>query len=389
MSQPASLSAMLRPAPMTARPPEPVPALYAMISEPASSLFGLRACDSLAQVERLMEELTEGEGGDLLGEIGVEHLATGGKRLRARLCLAAMEAMGAPRSLGTGWAAACELLHNATLIHDDVQDGDRTRRGHPTVWARHGVAQAINAGDLMLMIPFLAVDRVDVEPGMRWHLGRMLAECAALVARGQATEISVEPSQSLGWAEYRTIVARKTGALFQLPVQGAALLAGRSPAMAQAIALEFQRLGVLFQLQDDVLDLYGDKGREAPGSDLCEGKVTALVIEYLQRVPTDGVWLAGLLAAPRGETDAAQVREAIHRFYLHGALDAVLERMMDEAAAVAASAALAGEPAIRKLALELVREIIKPIAHLFLQDTNFQAVSGRREPAAVDAGDMV
>jgi geranylgeranyl diphosphate synthase, type I len=138
-----------------------------------------------------------------------------------------------------------------------------------------------------------------------------------------------------------------------------------------------------------VLDLYGDKGREAPGSDLCEGKVTALVIEYLQRVPTDGVWLAGLLAAPRGETDAAQVREAIHRFYLHGALDAVLERMMDEAAAVAASAALAGEPAIRKLALELVREIIKPIAHLFLQDTNFQAVSGRREPAAVDAGDMV
>jgi geranylgeranyl diphosphate synthase, type I len=341
---------------------DPVPSRHLHLVEPAGVPVGLDACEWLAEAESLMTELA---GGGLLGGIACEHRGTGGKRLRARLALAAVEAFGLPRAGGVAWAAACELLHNATLIHDDLQDGDATRRGHATVWARHGAAQAINAGDLLLMLPFLALDRLDAPPETCWRLTRTLAECGARMARGQAAEFALDAAAAPGWSQYREAVAGKTGALFQLPVEGAALLAGYSAAKTRAIGLEFQRLGVLFQLQDDVLDLYGDKGRAVAGSDLREGRVTALVIEHLARVPTDRDWLLALLAAPRDATPDAQVGEAIERFRTHGALAAVLARIGDEAVAVATSPALAGEPGARRLAVELVRVVLAPIAHLF------------------------
>jgi geranylgeranyl diphosphate synthase, type I len=330
---------------------------------PASQ--GLRACRTLDEVDRLMLELAGEATRAVLSRIAVEHLGTGGKRLRARLSLAALEAMGRPRSLGTGWAAACELLHNATLIHDDLQDGDAARRGCPTVWARHGAAQAINAGDLLLMLPFVALERIDTEDGVRWQLTRTLAECATQMAHGQAAEIGLDRTREVDWPTYRRIVAGKTGALFQLPVEGSALLAGHSPAVARALAREFQRLGVMFQLQDDLLDLYGEKGRDAVGSDLREGKVTALVIEHLRRAPADREWLTALLLAPRDRTPDTDVQEAIRRFRVSGALTAVLGRIATEVGSVAASAALATEPALRRLALDLVQEVLKPIGHLF------------------------
>src|SRR5687767_11384745 len=105
----------------------------------------VRAADPhLPAVEALMRELMEPDAGDPAGAIAAEHVATGGKRLRARLALAAADALGARAGDAVGWAAACELLHNATLLHDDIEDGDRARRGQPTAWVRHGVAQAIN-----------------------------------------------------------------------------------------------------------------------------------------------------------------------------------------------------------------------------------------------------
>jgi geranylgeranyl diphosphate synthase, type I len=389
MSHPASLGVERPTSPAAGRTAAvgrwgPARAVPTLVAAPVR----LYSCESMGQVELLMADLSQGEPGDLLGTIAVEHLATGGKRLRARLALAALEAVGAPRSRGVGWAAACELLHNATLIHDDVQDGDRTRRGKPTVWARHGEAQAINAGDLLLMLPFLALERVDADAGVRARLVRLLAECAAWVARGQAAELAVDPAEPLDWPQYRQVVARKTGALFQLPVEGAALLAGRSPAAAREVGLEFQRLGVLFQLQDDLLDLYGDKGREQPGSDLREGKVTALIIEYLRRVPEDHFWLAGLLATPRAEVDEAEVRMAIRRFRAKGAHRAVLARIVDEAEAVADSPALAGEPALLGLALELTAEILKPIDHLFTHDADPEADSDVRLDGLAPAGEV-
>src|SRR5690349_12844089 len=114
----------------------------------------------LPEVEAAMQRLVVGGHKEIAGDVGLSHLETGGKRLRARLALAATAALGADSRGAIGWAAACEMLHNATLIHDDLQDGDRVRRGKPTAWVRYGQNQAINGGDLMLILPFAAIGEV-------------------------------------------------------------------------------------------------------------------------------------------------------------------------------------------------------------------------------------
>ncbi len=326
-------------------------------------MAGLNSTEGLARVEALMVRLS-GDG-DAAGAMVRGHLATGGKRLRARLALAALDVLGVGRERGIGWAAACELLHNATLVHDDLQDGDRTRRGHPTVWAQHGEAQAVSVGDLLLMLPFLALEHAEARPGVRWLLARALAEHAAAVARGQVEELQLAGAKELGWEAYRRAVAGKTSALFELPVEGAALLAGRAEADARDLAEAFCHLGVLFQLQDDVLDLYGDKGRERPGSDLREGKISALVVEHLALYPGDADGLRELLAAPRDATPDHEVDAAITRFREGGALEAVLRRIEQEAEASLGCPGLRDEPGLRDLAGELVEVTLAPIGHLY------------------------
>lgn len=332
-------------------------------AEPQSRRRGLWSSEGLTEVEDLMNRLCSGGRLDRLGLILREHLATGGKRLRARLALGTLEALGGRREDAIGWAAACELLHNASLLHDDLQDGDRMRRGHAATWARHGVAQAINAGDLGLMLPYLAIREVPTADATRWQLSELLAENATRVARGQAEELDLLPMRRLSWSAYVRCVQGKTAALFALPIAGAALIAGATPKEAQALADEFVPIGALFQVQDDILDLYGDKGREAPGSDLREGKVSALVVEHLRLHPADEPWLLDLLETPRDRTTDEAVAFAIGRLRDGGALAGVWQRLADVEDAVVHSPVLARYPRLHAVAVELVAMAMAPVAH--------------------------
>lgn len=358
MSLSAEVVALTRP-PRRTHEPHPRPG-----GERPPRPAGIRAEEGLAEAEALMAELAGAGGGDVAGTMVAEHLDGGGKRLRARLALSALEALGGRRSAGVAWAAACELLHNATLVHDDLQDGDHTRRGRPTTWVRWGAAQAVNAGDLLLMLPFLALEHLPAPPEHRWALASAVARHAAETVRGQAAELALSAAGGAGWDDYRRAVQGKTGALFQLPVEGAALLAGRAPAQAHALAAAFRGIGVLFQLQDDVLDLYGDKGRGRAGDDLREGKTSALVVEHLALHPSDAAWLHPLLALPRDATPEDGVERAMERFREGGALHAVLHRIEAEARDVAGCVALAHEPALREIAEELMQVALAPIAHV-------------------------
>ncbi|MFT5683523.1 MAG: geranylgeranyl pyrophosphate synthase [Myxococcota bacterium] len=323
----------------------------------------LRSSAMLDEVERMMRRLSAGDRMERTGVMVQEHLATGGKRLRARLALCAMEALGGSRGDGVGWAAAVELLHNATLVHDDIQDGDRVRRGEPTTWVRYGIPQAINAGDLLLMLPFLAVGYAP--EAQRWRLCQLLASGASDVVRGQVEELSMLSAESLSAEAWRRVVEGKTGGLFCLPVEGAALLAGHSPVESARIAAAFMPLGVLFQLQDDVLDLYGYKGREAPGADLCEGKISALVVAHLVRCPQDRPWLLELLRRPREQTGTADVEDAIARFRSSGALADVLDDILGQIQQVESAEILRLYPALRGVALQITALAMQPIAHLW------------------------
>lgn len=320
-------------------------------STPAPS--GLASSEALDEVEALMLSLSVGERLDRLGGMLQEHLDGGGRRTRARLALAAAEALGVPRAVAVPWAAACELLHNATLVHDDVQDGDTRRRGRPTLWARHGVAQAINAGDLLLMLPYRALEALDCDDAVRWRLSRALARAAERTARGQAAELDLVPHRRLDWRAWTDASAGKSGALLGLPVEGAALLAGLDAATAEALGAAFVELGVLYQAHDDVTDLWGDKGRGARGNDLREGKASALVAAHLEAFPDETEAIVALLELPREATPDADVEALITRFE-SDALPRVEARIAALEAAVLGTPELVAAPALHAVAVDVI-----------------------------------
>jgi len=250
------------------------------------------------------------------------------------------------------FAAACEALHNATLVHDDLQDGDRKRRGADTVWRRFSPAQAINAGDGLFFVALALLDaagsdsRIAGSVRSRYPLAReRLVRDTLEVIHGQALELDLrrsmlsprvhpeaEPNQSTNSSsalpaqpkdradasppsfllDYTSVAESKTSALFRLPLAGAAVLVGLEGEVVHALSNAARLLGVMFQVQDDLLDLLGDKGRGEAGCDIKEGKPSLLALHALSNASQkDREWLRCALAAPRSRTRAGDVRKAV------------------------------------------------------------------------------
>jgi geranylgeranyl diphosphate synthase, type I len=332
------------------------------------------------QVEQLMSSLLFGESaghlvgeisgqltptGELpneLGQIGLYHLQAGGRRLRARLALAATAALGGEPQHAIGWAAACELLHNATLVHDDVQDGDRMRRGRETVWAKYGLSQAINVGDLMLMIPLQALERTELAADKKWQLAMIYSRSAEAVVRGQSGELSLPSllSDARLRGAYEKVVQDKTSALFTLPVQGAALIAGRSLEEVQKSATMVTKLGVIFQICDDLLDFLDRKGRGAAGEDLREGKVSSLIVQYLAQNGPDGE-LNEFLLMPRQQVSSEKVEYWKRRLGDSGAVEQTKAWARDLGSELERGLATWGEKKMSKVIAELLHAVIAQI----------------------------
>jgi len=315
--------------------------------------------DSLAMVEARMTELAGDRRADPGARMVREHLDAGGKRLRARLALAACEALGARAKDAVDWAAAVELLHNASLVHDDIQDGDRTRRGKPALWARYGSAQAINTGDLLLMLPFRALGRYPAPS--QAVLVQILAEYAESTARGQIRELALSASPDKGWSDYFNAVSGKTGTLFALPVRGAAHLAGLRADEAKNLALTFTSIGILYQLQDDLLDLFDTKGRRSRGSDIYEGRLSAVVLTHLDLHPEDAGKVFRVLSIPREQTSPEEVSMMIDLFIEGGAAQQLLRRIGLLASELLASDSLTTSREIHAVARELVQRVLAPL----------------------------
>ncbi|MBT6179979.1 MAG: polyprenyl synthetase family protein [Deltaproteobacteria bacterium] len=302
---------------------------------------------------------------DPAAAIAAEHLSTGGKRLRARLAMEAGVRLGASAESMVPWAAACELLHNATLVHDDLQDGDRVRRGQPTMWVKYGAAQAINAGDLMWVAPYLALEKLTCEPATCWELTRLLARQGATVVRGQAIEWEMTQDAVTARETYLRAIRGKTSALFSLPVAGSAVLAGWDVEKAQTLAAAFGDIGLLFQMQDDVLDLFGNKGRAEVGTDLKEGKISALVAQHVALHPEDKEELLKLLKTKRDETSDESVLDMVERFRTGGALLKVCEDILEIHQEACHAAIVQEHPGIQDLMETLTAVILSPIEHVF------------------------
>jgi geranylgeranyl pyrophosphate synthase len=202
-----------------------------------------------------------------------------------------------------------ELLHNATLIHDDIQDGDVARRGHPTLWKKYSEAQAINCGDAWFFVPQLLVQGADYAPETKLALLELVQSRILAVIDGQSQEFALKErfarGEEVSVPQYLAMVEGKTSALFSVPLVGGAIVAGAGQLERKALEESALHLGRAFQIQDDLLDLWGNKGRGQAGSDVAEGKLSYPLVLLLNKLPRgskDRVRAEGIVRAPRDQT---------------------------------------------------------------------------------------
>ncbi|MHB1131716.1 MAG: polyprenyl synthetase family protein [Chloroflexota bacterium] len=225
-------------------------------------------------------------------EAGRPVAGTTGKRLRPLLCLLVCEGYGTDYRVALPAAAAIEMLHNFTLIHDDIQDRSDERHHRPTVWRRWGEAQGINAGDALFAVSRLAVLRLrQREVGAERILAaaELLDRACLRVCEGQYLDIDFEARQTVDEATYLAMVSGKTAALLGCAMEMGALLAGTAQTELRAMRATGEALGLAYQMQDDILGIWGEpavSGKPA-ADDLRDGKKTLPVLFGLQRADED------------------------------------------------------------------------------------------------------
>ena len=214
-------------------------------------------------------------------------MALGGKRLRPVLTLMACEAMGGEADAALNAAVGLELFHNFTLLHDDVMDKAAVRRGQPTVHRRWNENVAILSGDAMLTLATQYVARVDA--AVLRPVLEVFNTTAMEIYEGQQWDMDYELRAEVTEADYIEMIRLKTSVLLGCACKVGAIIAGADEANANALYEVGQNLGLAFQLQDDVLDVWGDEatfGKEI-GGDIMNNKKTYLLINALNRAQGD------------------------------------------------------------------------------------------------------
>jgi geranylgeranyl diphosphate synthase type II len=219
------------------------------------------------------------------GPLGTLHeamrysLTAGGKRIRPALCLAACEAAGGEDARAIAPAVAIELVHTYSLIHDDLpcMDDDDLRRGRPTSHRVFGEAVAVLAGDALLTRAFGVLAEADLAPGARVEMIRTLAEAAGSrgMVGGQALDLAAQ-GEVVDPPAVRYIHACKTGALFGASCRLGGLAAGAGPEAVERLGAFGEKVGLAFQIVDDLLDESGraEELGKAAGKDRARGKAT-------------------------------------------------------------------------------------------------------------------
>jgi geranylgeranyl diphosphate synthase, type I len=237
----------------------------------------------------------------------------GGKRIRPLMLLLTCAAAEGDWESALPAAAAVELLHNFSLIHDDIEDNSPQRRGRPAVWSLWGIPQAINTGDVLFTLSHLAMLRLDSrhEPAIVLQAARLLHQTCLALTQGQHLDMAYEEQRSLPMDAYWPVIQGKTASLLACTTELGALLAGSSPATRHAYRRFGLNLGLAFQVQDDLLGIWGDASLtgKSNASDLLSGKKSLPVLYGLQQAGEFAErWLAGPLNADEIPGIAATLR---------------------------------------------------------------------------------
>ncbi len=210
----------------------------------------------------------------------------GGKRLRPLLAMLAAEALGEEGERTIPYGVALELIHNFTLVHDDIMDNDELRRNVKTVHTLYGDATAINAGDVLFARAFEVLGELDIDPGALVGLFREVATTVREIGEGQQSDIDFEQRLDVDEDEYLEMIRQKTARIFEAAARGGAIIAGGTPEQVETLAALGRIIGVGFQVWDDYLDLTANETQlgKPVGSDIRDGKKTIIVVHALARL---------------------------------------------------------------------------------------------------------
>ena len=236
----------------------------------------------LAEVRVRMEEALRSDVG-LLGRTNASVLASGGKMIRPAMALLIAGACGNLSEDSYRFAAATELLHNATLMHDDVVDSAGERRGQPTVSSILGAGPAVLLGDYWLVKAMGLI--LSSERSTLRAVG-VFSKTLSDLAEGELLQMELSASALTRWEDYRRIVYCKTASLFEAAAVSAAISAGAGEEVIEAMGRFGTLCGLAFQIRDDIFDYVGTPSIGKPvGIDLKEGKITAPLLAALDEAP--------------------------------------------------------------------------------------------------------
>ncbi len=290
--------------------------------------------------------------------------ASGGKRIRPLLGLLAYASITGEHARALPGAAAVELGHNFSLVHDDIEDGDVERRHRPTLWTVHGVPQAINAGDTLFSLSRIALHRLSdlgFSDAKVLRLMRLFDETCLALCEGQYLDIAASGSNELMTVDgYFDMIGRKTAALIAASIEAGALLATDDEAVIARYRGFGWALGLAFQVNDDLLGIWGAEratGKEA--SDVAHRKQTLPVIYAHEMAgPEDRARLEALYAAPdRTPEEVAEIVAILERTGAREYTREQARRHRDEALAELDGAGVLGAAARNRLEQIIVAAI--------------------------------
>jgi octaprenyl-diphosphate synthase len=313
--------------------------------EPLLSLVGEEMKAVNAAIVRRMDSPI-----GMIPELGGHIVAAGGKRLRPMLTLAAARLCGYTGERHIGLAACIELLHTATLLHDDVVDASGLRRGRATANALWGNKASVLVGDFLFSRAFQFM----VEDGALPIL-TVLSRASARLAEGEVHQLMTAKNLGTGETQYLEVIRAKTAVLFAAAAEVGALVAGPAPGAAEACAGYGLNLGIAFQLVDDAIDYASSAatmGKDA-GDDLRDGKVTLpVILAYLRGTAQErDFWKR---AIEEGKQEAGDLERAVALLRRHRALEDTIERARHYGKIARDSLGIFPDSAVKRAMLEAV-----------------------------------
>lgn len=303
---------------------------------PLDALSSFFQDDMRAVNQEILDKLTSDV--PLINQIATYLIASGGKRIRPMLTLAATSALGGDMTRAHGLAACVEFIHTATLLHDDVVDESHERRGQQTANDVFGNQASVLVGDYLFSRSF----QLMVADGSLDTL-KILSDASAVIAEGEVMQLQLQNDLATTWDQYIQMVGAKTAALFAAACEVGAVVSNAAPDARRAMYDYGYQLGVAFQIADDVLDYSAAAATlgKTPGDDFKEGKITAPVLLALAQADASekAFWQRTIAEGRQNEQD---LQQALDYMTIHNVMEQGLEKA--RSFAVAAQNALASVP---------------------------------------------